>query len=77
MVEDKESGSEKINQTLSKHADLIVARLGIPNVQGDASVITLVVRATSDEMGRLTGTLGMLDRVQVKSALSKVRTQGT
>ena len=71
VVDDKNVASESINRTLSQHADLIAARLGIPNVQGDACVITLVVRATSDEVGRLTGKLGMLDGVQVKSALAK------
>jgi hypothetical protein len=34
-------------------------------------VITLVIEASTDELGRLTGKLGMLPGVSVKSALTK------
>lgn len=71
VVDDHERSGEAINRILADHAALIVARLGIPNVGEKTAVITLVVRATTDAMGTLTGKLGMLDGVQVKSALGR------
>ncbi len=71
LVEDRARANEAIQRILADHAELIVARLGIPNVREQTSVITLVVRATTDALGRLTGKLGMVDGVQVKSALGK------
>jgi putative iron-only hydrogenase system regulator len=56
---------------LSEHGDMIVARTGIPYKKKNCSVITLVVDASTDEVGRLTGKLGQLAGVSVKSALSK------
>lgn len=73
VVDDKTRSGEAINRILSDHADLIVGRMGIPNVREETSVVTLVVRATTDAMGKLTGKLGMLDGVQVKSALGRIQ----
>jgi len=56
---------------LSGAGDLILARVGLPNRGRDMAVITLVVEATTDEMGQLTGRLGTLAGVSVKSALAK------
>ena len=72
IVEDRSRASEAVNLVLSEHASMIVARVGIPYRERDCSVITLVVDTTTDELGRLTGRLGALTGVSVKSGLSKV-----
>ena len=64
-------GAEAVNHVLSEHAELILARMGLPCREQGISVITLVVQATTDEVGRLTGRLGKIRGVSVKSALSK------
>jgi aspartate ammonia-lyase len=47
--------------------------MGLPRLQdGTLSIITLIVRATTDELGALTGRLGSLPGVSVKSALAKI-----
>jgi len=71
ILEDREHSAPLVNELLSKHAHLILARTGIPHIKGDHSVITLVVDSSTDELGQLTGRLGSLPGVQVKSALSK------
>ena len=48
----------------------------LPMLAHDTSVITLIVNATTDEVGTLTGKLGMIDGVSVKSAMSKVSVAG-
>lgn len=70
ILENRESVDE-VNHVLSEHAELILARVGLPRREKGISVITLVVEATTDELGALTGRLGRIDGVSVKSALSK------
>lgn len=74
ILEDRKNVDE-LNRVISDHAGLILARVGLP-MRGDgaaAAVITLVVEATTDEMGALAGRLGKLEGISVKSALAKQR----
>lgn len=72
VVDDPLKASE-VNSILSKHGQLIIGRMGIPRVQHNesgVSVISLIVQGTNEDIGALTGQLGNLRGVQVKSALS-------
>lgn len=71
IIENREKCSGIVNDVLSEHADLILARTGLPNAKGKTSVITLVIDATTDEVGVLTGKLGRINGVSVKSGLAK------
>ena len=71
IVDNREQSAEPVNAVLSRYADAIVARVGIPYSRKGCCVITLVVDTTSDELGALTGKLGVLPGVSVKSALAK------
>jgi putative iron-only hydrogenase system regulator len=62
---------EAVNHALSEHAELVLARMGLPRRDRGLSVITLVVEASTDELGMLTGRLGAIPGVSVKSALAK------
>jgi putative iron-only hydrogenase system regulator len=73
IVENRQQAAPEVNRLLSEFGELVVARTGIPYAQKHCSIITLVVDATTDELGRLTGQLGMIPGVSVKSALSKSR----
>jgi len=73
IVEDRVHAAPEVNTVLTEFGDLIVARTGIPYAQKHCCVITLVVDTTTDELGRMTGRLGMIPHVSVKSALSKER----
>jgi putative iron-only hydrogenase system regulator len=50
---------------------MFVGRMGIPYKEKNVGVITLIVDADTDEIGALTGRLGEIKGVSVKSALSK------
>lgn len=70
MVEDRDRIGARINQILAAHSQSIVGRLGMPNIEGSSlSIITLIVHATTDQLGALTGKLGSLPGVSVKSGL--------
>ena len=63
-----------VNAIISKHSDIVIGRLGLPRSEG-MNLINLVVEGTTDEIGSLTGQLGKLDGIEVKSAvLKQVRT---
>ncbi|NLM27914.1 MAG: CopG family transcriptional regulator [Clostridiaceae bacterium] len=61
----------RLNSILHDYAELIIGRMGIPYRQRQVRVISLIVEGTTDEIGALTGKIGNLPGVSVKSALSK------
>ncbi len=71
IIENREKSSGSVNQVLSQYSELILARTGLPNAKENYSVITLVIDATTDELGKLTGMLGNIPGVSVKSGLAK------
>jgi putative iron-only hydrogenase system regulator len=70
LVENKQS-VEEINAILSMHSSIILGRQGIPLRDKGVNVINLVLEATPEEISSLTGKIGRLDGVQVKSVLTK------
>ena len=70
IVGDRKNSANVINTILSDFGEIIIARTGIPYKSRNVSVITLVVDATTDEIGALTGRLGAVKGVFVKSGLS-------
>ncbi|NLF23107.1 MAG: CopG family transcriptional regulator [Lentisphaerae bacterium] len=72
IVEHREQNSPQVNHVLSEAGEMILARVGLPHRGRGVAVITLVVEATTDELGLLTGRLGVLPGVSVKSALAKL-----
>ncbi|KAF0237639.1 MAG: CopG family transcriptional [Prolixibacteraceae bacterium] len=71
VIENREKCAGVVNEILSHHSELILARTGLPNAKGNTSVITLVIDATTDELGILTGKLGNIPGISVKSGLAK------
>ncbi len=59
-----------LNDVISKHSPNIIARQGLPRSNGQ-SIISLVLEGTTDEIGALTGQLGRIKGIQVKSVRLK------
>ena len=72
VVEDNREVS-RINQILSTFAHIIVGRQGIPFREKGISIISLVLDGTTDEIGALTGQIGRLHGMEIKSVLIKNR----
>ena len=64
---------QKLNTILSGHSDLILGRMGLPIRDRGISVISLIIEGTTDSIGSLTGKIGKLEGVQVKSVLTRYR----
>lgn len=72
IIEDRRKSAPFVNRVLSDYGDEILSRVGVPYRERHCSVITLTVDMTTDELGGLTGKLGAIDGVTVRSALAKV-----
>lgn len=75
ILEDRKKQAEQVNKILSEYGDNVIARVGLPYKEKNCSVITLTVDITTDDLGTLTGKLGNIKGVSVKSALSKQSSQ--
>jgi len=71
IIENREENAPKVNELLTQFGDGILSRTGIPYKEKDVSVITLIVDTTSDIIGSLTGKLGSIPGVSVKSNLCR------
>jgi putative iron-only hydrogenase system regulator len=64
--------AEKINSILHDYAEYIVGRMGIPYKTKSLSVISVIIDAPNDTIGALSGKLGMIPDISVKTMYSKV-----
>ncbi len=71
VIADRKAMASRVNQILSEYGDIIIGRMGLPCPQRGLNIITLIVDATTDQIGALTGKLGMIAGVTVKSTLAK------
>lgn len=71
IVEDQDA-TEQLNGILHTYADYIVGRMGIPYRDKGVCIISLVVDATTDTISSLSGKLGMLKGISVKTVYSKL-----
>jgi len=73
ILDDRKRSAPGVNSILTEFGDIILGRMGIPHLKHNHNVIVLIVDATTDEIGALTGKLGKVKGVVVKSALGKVK----
>ena len=76
IVERPAAPVEEVNELLSQFGDEIVGRFGLPYPQRGVNIITLVVDTTVERVSALTGKLGKLSGVQVRSLMSKTAASG-
>ncbi|MEE1143616.1 MAG: TM1266 family iron-only hydrogenase system putative regulator [Bacteroidales bacterium] len=63
--------AQQVNEIISQYSDFILARQGLPLPDKGLNIITLIIETTSDNINALTGKIGRLKDVEVKSILSK------
>ena len=73
ILEDRTQNAANVNTLLSEFGDIILARTGVPCPERNCSAITLIIDASTDQLGSLTGRLGRVQGVSVKSMLSKMQ----
>jgi putative iron-only hydrogenase system regulator len=72
VVKGDRSVSLEIQKLLSQYGGNILGRMGIPDKRSGISVISIIFEGTNEEFSALTGKLGRLENVNVKSAITSV-----
>lgn len=70
FIEDRES-IMRANEILMEYSDIIVSRMGIPYRERSLSVIVLILDGNNDKIGALSGKIGNLKGISVKTAMKK------
>ena len=71
IVENKDSVSQ-LNELLHEYGDIIIGRMGIPYKERGISVVSIAVDAPQDTISALSGRIGKLSGISVKTAYSNV-----
>lgn len=72
VIVEKLSSSEKLNAVLHEYSSYIIGRMGIPYKEKNISVMSIAVDAPNDVINAISGKLGRLDGVSVKTICSNV-----
>lgn len=70
LVEDTRS-VEKMNKILSEYGRYIIGRMGIPYREKNINIISIAIDAPQDVINTISGNIGKLDGISVKTACSK------
>jgi len=70
VIENREETAAKVNDIITSYGHLIVGRMGIPYKDRKISVISLIIDGTTDDIGALTGKLGNIKGVKVRSVVA-------
>ena len=74
IIVEKESSAEELNSLLHTYGKYIVGRMGIPYRQKNINIISVAIDAPQDVISAITGRIGKIDGISVKTAYSNVIT---
>lgn len=72
VVKNNQAAGVEIQRILSEYADIIIGRMGVPDRINKINAISVIVEGENERLSALTGKLGRLDNVSVKSAVTTV-----
>lgn len=72
VIVEKLDCSEKLNAILHDYCEYIIGRMGVPYKEKNVSVISIAVDAPNDVINALSGKIGRLSGVSVKTIYSHV-----
>ena len=75
IVEDTNS-AEALNSVLHEYAPYIIGRMGVPYRKKNISIVSIALDDPQDTISAVSGKIGRLKGVSVKTAYSNVVTNG-
>ena len=72
IIVEEASAVEELNALLHQYADYIIGRMGIPYRKRGVSIVSIAIDAPQDVISALSGKIGKLQGVSVKTAYSNV-----
>ena len=73
IIIEEEKGITPTNQLLHEYRDYIVGRMGIPYREKEINIISIVLDAPENTISTLSGKLGMIEGLSVKSMFAKTK----
>ena len=70
VIDDPKQVTDRVNAVISKYGHIVIGRMGVPRHEAKVGVIALIIEGTTDEVGAMTGKLGNIPGITVKSALT-------
>ena len=70
LLSDK-AAAPQVNEVISAHSNIVLARQGLPFHDRPVAVISLIVEGEVDEINSLSGQLGKIQKVTAKAVLTK------
>ena len=70
IIVEKGEAVEPLNTILHEYGEYIVGRMGIPYRKRDISIISIAIDAPQDTIAALSGKIGRIDGISVKTAYS-------
>jgi putative iron-only hydrogenase system regulator len=71
ILEEPREQHGRFNEVITQYQHMVHGRMGLPFHADHLSVISLVVAGTLDEINGLTGKLGSIPGISVKTSISK------
>ncbi len=75
IVEDLNS-TESLNAILHEYGKYIIGRMGVPYREKNINIVSIALDAPQDTISALSGKIGKLNGISVKTAYSNVITDG-
>ena len=72
ILVEKDSAVEKLNPVLHVYGNFIIGRMGIPYRARGVNIISVALDAPQDSISALSGKLGNIDGISVKTAYSSI-----
>ena len=72
IIVEKDSAVEKLNAVLHEYGNFIIGRMGIPYRARGVNIISVALDAPQDSISALSGKLGNIDGISVKTAYSSI-----
>lgn len=69
LVQDPARNATAVNAIISDFGRLVIGRMGVPYRERGVSIISLLVDGDTDELGAMTGRLGNLPGVRIRTLL--------
>lgn len=75
IIVEKEEAAEELNSLLHSYGKYIIGRMGIPYRHKNINIISVAIDAPQDVISTVTGKIGKIDGISVKTAYSNVITK--
>ena len=72
-IYDRDVSYQSVQELLHKHAESISLRVGYPLESEGIAIIFLILKMTTDELGAISGQLGQLQSVSIKSTTLDIK----